>query len=85
MSSQIARRVVGFFRQRSRLQDESVRLYAREEEVLIFLTKGYSNKEIAEHLSLSVDTVCTYLKAVYKKMHVRSRTEAVARYLNTPR
>lgn len=85
MSSQIARRVIGYFRQKSRAQDESVRLSAREEEVLILLTKGYSNKEIADRLSLSVDTVCTYLKAVYKKMHVRSRAEAVARYLSASR
>ena len=85
MTSQIARRVIGHFRQKSRSHDESVRLSAREEEVLVLLTRGYSNKEIAEHLSLSIDTVSTYLKAVYKKMHVRSRAEAVARYLQNPR
>jgi DNA-binding NarL/FixJ family response regulator len=85
MTSQIARRVIGYFRQKNRAHDDSVRLSAREEEVLVLLTRGYSNKEIAEHLSLSIDTVSTYLKSVYKKMHVRSRAEAVARYLSNPR
>lgn len=84
MSSGIARRVVHFFRQKTRTRDETVRLSAREEEVLILLAKGYSNKEIADQLTLSVDTVCSYLKTTYKKMHVRSRTEAVARYLTLP-
>lgn len=82
MTSQIARRVVRYFRQKSKLVDEGVRLSAREEELLAFLSKGYSNKEIADKLGLSVDTISTYLKNIYKKMHVHSRTEAVARYLN---
>ena len=81
MTSQIARRVVRYFRQKSKLVDEGVRLSAREEELLAFLSKGYSNKEIADKLGLSVDTISTYLKTIYKKMHVHSRTEAVARYL----
>ena len=84
MSSGIARRVVHFFRQKTKVRDDNVRLSAREEEVLILLSKGYSNKEIAGQLALSVDTICSYLKTIYKKMHVRSRTEAVARYLTIP-
>jgi DNA-binding NarL/FixJ family response regulator len=81
MTSQIARRVVRYFRQKSKLVDEGVRLSPREEELLTYLSKGYSNKEIAEKLGLSVDTISTYLKNIYKKMHVHSRAEAVARYL----
>ena len=49
--------------------------------MLELLSKGYSNKEIAEQLELSVDTVRSHLKHIYDKMHVRSRTEAVARYV----
>ena len=56
-------------------------LSTREEEVLELLSKGYSNKEIADRLELSVDTVRSHLKHIYEKMHVRSRTEAVARYV----
>jgi DNA-binding NarL/FixJ family response regulator len=83
MTSEIARRVVESFRRASRLPKQTVHLSAREEEVLILLSKGYSNKEIAEQLSISAETVGSHLKHIYEKMHVRSRTEAVARYMTT--
>ncbi len=82
MTSEIARRVVESFRQRARGRDESISLTAREEETLLLLSKGYSNKEIADKLSLSVETVRSHLKHIYEKMHVRSRAEAVARYMS---
>jgi DNA-binding NarL/FixJ family response regulator len=81
MTSEIARRVVESFRRPARPSDSGVHLSVREEEVLILLSKGYSNKEIADHLTLSVDTVGSHLKHIYEKMHVRSRAEAVARYI----
>lgn len=81
MTSAIARRVVESFRKASKQPKETVRLSTREEEVLILLSKGYSNKEIAERLSISAETVGSHLKHIYEKMHVRSRTEAVARYM----
>ncbi len=81
MTSEIARRVVESFRRPARPSEPGVHLSVREEEVLILLSKGYSNKEIAEQLSLSVDTVGSHLKHIYEKMHVRSRAEAVARYM----
>jgi RNA polymerase sigma factor (sigma-70 family) len=81
MTSEIARRVIESFRQRARMRDEGVRLTTREEEVLVLLSKGYSNKEIAERIGLSVDTVRSHLKRIYEKMHVRCRTEAVVRYM----
>ena len=81
MTSEIARRVVESFRRKAQTRDEALNLTAREEEVLVLLSKGYSNKEIAERLELSTDTVRFHLKHIYEKMHVRSRTEAVARYV----
>jgi DNA-binding NarL/FixJ family response regulator len=81
MTSEIARRVVESFRQKARTRDEVVHLTTREEEVLVMLSKGYSNKEIADRIELSVDTVRSHLKHIYEKMHVRSRAEAVARYM----
>lgn len=81
MTSEVARRVVESFRRPSRSREEVVHLSAREEEVLVLLSKGYSNKEIAERLTLSVETVGSHLKHIYEKMHVRSRAEAVARYM----
>jgi DNA-binding NarL/FixJ family response regulator len=83
MTSQVARQVVRSFREKNKVVDEGVRLSAREEEVLVLLSRGFSNKEIADKLGLSIETVSTYLKQTYRKMHVRSRTEAVARYLTS--
>jgi DNA-binding CsgD family transcriptional regulator len=62
-------------------QFNDISLTMREEEVLSLLSKGSSNKEIADKAGLSVYTVQSYLKHVYGKMRVRSRTEAVVRYL----
>jgi len=82
MTSEIARHVVASFRRKSGGLDESVSLTVREEETLVLLTKGYANKEIADHLNLSIETVRSHLKNIYMKMHVRSRAEAVARYMS---
>jgi DNA-binding NarL/FixJ family response regulator len=82
MSSEIARRVVESFRRPSQQPKLDVQLSAREEEVLILLTKGYANKEIADQLSIGNQTVGSHLKHIYEKMHVRSRAEAVARYMS---
>lgn len=81
MTSQIARRVIESFRQKAKIRDESTRLSLREEQILVLLSQGYSNKMIADKLDLSVDTVCSHLKHVFIKLHVSSRTEAVVRYM----
>ena len=83
MTSEIARRVVESFRKAKAQSKPDVHLSAREEEVLILLSKGYSNKEIASQLSIGVETVGSHLKHIYEKMHVRSRAEAVARYMTS--
>jgi DNA-binding NarL/FixJ family response regulator len=83
MTSEIARRVVASFRQRATKRDETVRLPPREEEVLAWLSKGYANKEIADKMSVSYETVRDHLRKIYDRLHVHSRTEAVARYLST--
>ena len=81
MTSQIARRVIESFRQKAKIRDESSRLSMREEQILVLLSQGYSNKMIADKLAVSVDTVCSHLKHVFTKLHVSSRTEAVVRYM----
>jgi DNA-binding NarL/FixJ family response regulator len=81
MSSEIARRVVESFHRKAKTIDKSLNLSAREEEILMLLSKGYANKAIADQLNLSVETIYSHLKRVYEKMHVHSRTEAVIRYL----
>jgi DNA-binding NarL/FixJ family response regulator len=82
MTSEIARHVVASFRRKGGAADPSVLLTTREEETLVLLTKGFANKEIADHLSLSIETVRSHLKNIYTKMHVRSRAEAVAHYMS---
>jgi DNA-binding NarL/FixJ family response regulator len=82
MSSQIARRVVQSFRKGPPELNKNEKLSSREEEVLQQLSKGYSTKEIADHFSISVNTVRSHLKHIYEKLHVRSRTEAVLKFLN---
>jgi DNA-binding NarL/FixJ family response regulator len=81
MTSQIARRVIESFRQKTSTLDESVRLTVREEQILLLLSQGFTNKQIADQLELSVDTVCGHLKRVFNKLHVSSRTQAVIRYM----
>ena len=80
MSAQVARKVVQSFHSASTAQPD-VQLSEREEDVLHSLSSGKTYKEIADELNISVDTVHNHLKKIYNKLHVRSRTEAVVKYL----
>jgi DNA-binding NarL/FixJ family response regulator len=81
MSAQIARKVVqSFYRPNSDFKT-TVKLTERETEILDLLSKGYINKEIAELLSISPDTVHNHLRRIYEKLQVHTRTEAVVKYL----
>jgi DNA-binding NarL/FixJ family response regulator len=82
MSSGIARRVVETFHghgERSPGTGEA--LTARENEILELLAGGFRYREIAERLSISLDTVRTHIRHIYEKLQVRSRTEATVRFL----
>jgi len=81
MSSLIARMLVQQFQQAGTGPDHLAHLTPREEEVLGLAVKGYRSKEIADALSLSTQTVQTHFRNIYEKLQVRSRGEAVARYL----
>jgi DNA-binding NarL/FixJ family response regulator len=81
MSGHIARKVVQYFNQRGVQSDEIEKLSGREREVLDKLAEGISYKEIADVMSLSIDTVRMHIKGIYSKLHVHSRGEAVAKYL----
>ena len=56
-------------------------LTAREQEILNYVSKGFLDKEIASALSISIWTVHNHLKHIYEKLNVRTRTEAVLKYL----
>jgi DNA-binding NarL/FixJ family response regulator len=87
MSSGMARQVVDFFHQgkghavKRPTTEPMLGLAPREEEVLALLAKGLLLKQIAHKLGLSYDTVRSYMRDIYTKMHVHSRTEAVLKYL----
>jgi DNA-binding NarL/FixJ family response regulator len=84
MTSYIARRVAQCFPSTPSQSDtdDNQSLSPREREVIEMLARGFLYKEIAEGLNISVRTVDTYIRRIYEKLHVRSRSQAVAKYVN---
>lgn len=77
MSPGIARRVIKALAVQRSPSPEIERLTEREREVLEQLAQGYRYKEIADRLSVSLDTVRTHVRNLYDKLHVSSRTDAL--------
>lgn len=84
MNSHIARLVVQSFHRRGTSPRPAENLTPREEEVLRLVARGMINKEIAEELGITLETVRQHLKNTYAKLHVRSRTEAAMKYVRPP-
>ncbi|MEI9960148.1 MAG: response regulator transcription factor [Limisphaerales bacterium] len=80
MTMHIARKVVQSF-QRAAAVQPAENLSEREQQVLDLLSQGLMYKEIAEKLGISYETVHTYIRRIYEKLQVRTRTEAVAKFL----
>jgi DNA-binding NarL/FixJ family response regulator len=81
MSREVARKLIESFHRRSLQSTAGELLTPREEEIMRLLGEGLLYKEIGERLAIKLDTVGTHLKSIYRKLHVRSRTEAVMKYL----
>jgi DNA-binding NarL/FixJ family response regulator len=81
MSNSIARKVVASFQKANVAGEKSILLTAREQAVLDCLAQGLAYKQIGDHLNISINTIRTHLRHIYEKLHVQSRTEAVAKYL----
>ena len=81
MSSEVAARVVSYFHQKGKAHSDTESLSPREFEVLSLLATGQLYKEIADKLGISYETVNYHIKNIYQKLHVRSRSEAVAKFL----
>lgn len=83
MSTHIARKVVQSFMSRPAAApvEHTEELSPREQEVLDLLSQGFMYKEISDKLGISFETVRTYIRRIYEKLHVRTRTEAVAKAL----
>lgn len=80
MSLKIARKVFNHFQTPPKPGSEIEQLTNREQEILRLLTKGYHYKEIADKLGVTLATIQTHIAAVYKKLHVHSRTEAAMKF-----
>lgn len=81
MTTHIARKVVQSFQKAGASPQPTENLSTREQEVLDCLSQGFLYKEIAEKLGISYETVHTYIRRIYEKLQVRTRTEAVAKFL----
>jgi DNA-binding NarL/FixJ family response regulator len=73
--------VVQFFQHGPPPKQESEALSARERQVLQLLARGFAYKQIGEEIGVSMDTTRTYIRRIYEKLHVHSRTEAVLRFM----
>jgi DNA-binding NarL/FixJ family response regulator len=80
MSAQIARKVVASFQEKTKSAAAGAELTPREHEIIHLLSMGFLYKEVAQQLSISVETVRTHIRNIYDKLHVRSRTEALLKY-----
>lgn len=80
MSGAIARKVCGYFRNLETASAEVENLSRRENEILDLIVQGFSNKEIAGRLGVSIETLRWHLRQIYKKLHVHSRTEAALKF-----
>jgi DNA-binding NarL/FixJ family response regulator len=77
MSNEIARKVVNAFHQDVVYEDAKEFLSQREKEVLQWLSKGFSYKEIASELFISIETVRTHIRNIYEKLHASNRVDAL--------
>ena len=81
LSRDIARKLVERFHKAPTHAETIEPLTPREEEILLHLSRGLLYKEIGEHLGIKIDTVGSHVKNIYRKLQVRTRTEAVVKYL----
>lgn len=82
MTPFVARRVIEHFKQSAPPPSGDYGLSDREKEILSALVEGMDNREIADKLFISYETVRNHLKHIYEKLHVSSRTQAVSKALN---
>ena len=79
MSHSIARKVLASFQKPGPVADKTL-LSPREQMVLDCLAKGFTYQKTGDALKISLHSVRTYVRRIYEKLHVHSRTEAVAKH-----
>jgi DNA-binding NarL/FixJ family response regulator len=82
MSPSVARRVIQFFQAGPPLKEDDYQLTTREKEILFALVDGLSYKKIADKYYLSVHTIRKHISNIYEKLHVHSKSQAVAKVLH---
>jgi DNA-binding NarL/FixJ family response regulator len=82
MTASVAVKVLQMFRQQTAEKAEFIDLSEREKEILALLVKGKSYKAIAAACFISIDTVSTHVRHIYEKLHVHSKSEAVAKAIH---
>jgi DNA-binding NarL/FixJ family response regulator len=82
MTASVAVKVLQMFRQQTTEKTEFIDLSEREKKILAQLVKGKSYKTIASDCFISIDTVSTHVRHIYEKLHVHSKSEAVAKAIN---
>lgn len=81
MSGYIARKVVQSFHKLPLPPPETNGLSPREQELLGYLARGFLYKEIADQMSIRIDTVRSHIRRIYEKLHAHSRTEAIKKFV----
>lgn len=79
MTSSIATQVLKMFSSLNHDKGEDYKLSDREKQVLSLLVNGYSYKMISAEIYIAIDTVRSHIKKIYEKLHVNSKSEAVAK------
>jgi DNA-binding NarL/FixJ family response regulator len=83
MSPEIARKVVALFQKTGPPQKIDERLTPQEIRLLRFLADGYSYENSAGQMNISVNTVRNYIRSIYEKLHVHSKSEAVSKAIRS--
>jgi DNA-binding NarL/FixJ family response regulator len=83
ISPEIARKVVTLFQRTRPPELETARLTAQEQRLLKLLAEGASYQAAASRLEVSVNTVRNYVRSVYEKLHVHSKSEAVGKAIRS--
>ena len=81
MSPQIARKVIQHFKQPEPKKNPDSELTLREQDVVNGLVDGLSYKMIADRFDISIDTVRAHIRNIYRKLHVNSKAEVIAKSL----
>lgn len=82
MTASVATKVLTMFRVQHAGTSEFIDLSSREKEILALLVKGKSYKGVAAACFISIDTVSTHVRHIYEKLHVHSKSEAVAKAIH---